>query len=122
MSGTVRLLLLGLGLARPYHFVAVAQLATSTHTHVEVTGTVTLIKHEPDGDLHVRVSEGTAFIVAEIMPTLRPASGVPLVRPMIGQCVRVRGVRRYDNEGGHGWAEVHPVEQLAVVPCGTRSP
>ncbi len=110
---------------RPYHIVAVKDLATSRHTHVEVVGTVTLVKKEAVGDWHIRISDGTHFIVAEIIPTLaftdirriyvggRGASGFQV--PSVGDRVRVRGIRLIDNEAGHGWAEVHPVEELMVV-------
>lgn len=113
--------------ARPYHVETVASLATSRHTHVEVTGKVTLRKREADGDWHIRISDGRRFVVAEIIPTLSkkdPATeyvggdeAMGFQLPKIGDCVRVRGIRRIDNEAGHGWSELHPVEQLAIVPC-----
>ncbi len=110
-------------LARPYHPETIASLATSRHTHVELVGRVTLVKREADGDWHLRLSDGVRFIVAEIIPTLQPfdsRSGTILPfgpPPPLGSCVRVRGIRRFDNETGHGWYEVHPIEFLEVVPC-----
>lgn len=112
----IALLLFALQLQhRPYHVETVASLASSRHTHVEVTGKVTLVKTEADDDVHIRISDGTRFIVAEIIPTMY--SKPVFSPPHIGECVRVRGIRRFDNEAGHGWYEVHPIEQLAIVPC-----
>ena len=102
-----------LALSRPYHVGTVASLATSRHTHVQVEGRVTLVRHEPDGDWHIRISDGQRFIIAEIIPTFVHL----LMPPRVGQCVRVRGIRRFDNEARHGWAECHPVEFLEVIPC-----
>ena len=110
--------------SRPYHRETVASLAACRHTHVVVSGKVTLVRHEADGDWHIRVSDGLRFIVAEIVPTLVPLGRLALQEdqlsiepPKVGQCVRVRGIRRFDNEVGHGWSEIHPVEQLEVIAC-----
>ena len=118
------MLLILLALARIYHVVAVANLKASASTHVEVAGKVSLVKKEDDGDWHIRIADARGrFIVAEIIPTLQPFAadtgtilpfGPP---PKVGDCVRVRGIRRIDDWPHHGWAEVHPVEELAVVPC-----
>lgn len=107
------ILLLWLLLAsRVYHVVPVAALARSLHTHVQVNGAVISVRHEADGDWHVRVSDGLVSIVAEIIPA------IPLPVPRVGQCVQIRGIRRIDRERGHRQqAEVHPVEGIAVVPC-----
>jgi hypothetical protein len=102
---------LALALARPYHRETVASLRASTHTHVQVAGTVTLVKREADGDWHIRVSDDAGrFIVAEIIPAL------PMTPPTKGQRVVVFGIRREDNERGHGWMEVHPVERWTPAP------
>jgi hypothetical protein len=110
-------LLLALALSRPYHVETVASLAASKHTHVEVSGTVTLVRKEADGDLHIRISDGKIFVVAEIIPTLKPSAAFPV--PTVGQCVRVRGIHRREWEPGHGggWEEIHPVEALVLIPC-----
>lgn len=112
----IALLLFALQFHRPYHVETVASMARSTHTHVEVTGKVTLVRKEADGDWHLRISDGLRFIVAEIIPTLQPLP-FTMALPTVGACVRVRGIRRVDNEAGHGWLEIHPVEELEIVPC-----
>lgn len=100
----------GMGVAppsvsRPYHHETVDSLPMSRHTHVQVAGTVCLVKREDDGDMHIRVcDEHKHFIVAEIVPYH------VLPTPKMGDGIVVRGIRRIDNEAGHGWAEVHPVE------------
>jgi hypothetical protein len=87
---------------RTYHPVALAQLGQTKWTHVEVCGTVTLVKKEADGDIHIRLTEGAAFIVAEIVPYHR------LPAPRKGQRICVEGISRRD--GTHAWSEVHPIE------------
>lgn len=92
---------------RKYWPVTIAQLAGGTvkHTHVAVTGRVVLVKHEADGDTHLRLRDDSLrFIVAECIPALR----CPV--PAIGNVVTVQGISRYDGE--HHWWEVHPVENL----------
>ena len=82
----------------------------SAHPHVEVTGKVTLAKTEEDGDRHLRISDGAAFIVAECIPLHRkPCRGVK-----VGAHVRVRGISRRDLL--HDWWEIHPVESLEILP------
>jgi hypothetical protein len=92
---------------RTYHGVSVAELRETKWTHVAVCGQVTLVKTEDDGDVHLRISDGTSWIVAEIVPYK------PLPVPKKYQFVRVAGVSREDK--GHGWYEVHPVEAITVV-------
>jgi len=100
-----------------------------------VTGRVILVRKEADGDIHIRISNnGKQFAVGEIIPTLmrveRPFANaanvapadqttyaLPIQPPKLNECVELRGIRRFDNEAGHGWPEIHPVEQLTVVPC-----
>lgn len=89
-----------------YHAIAVADFARKRLTHVCTHGIVTLKKREADGDIHLRVSDGDAFIVAEIIPQL------PLPAPKLHDTVEVCGTRRYDDAPGHGWWEVHPVERV----------
>jgi hypothetical protein len=98
------LLLLFLFADRPYHKVSIAGISKTLFTHVEVTGKVTLVKKEADGDVHIRLSDGQTFIVAECVPEL------PCKPPRKGATITVRGVSRFDKE--HGWWEVHPVEQI----------
>jgi hypothetical protein len=47
---------------RTYHGVSVAELKETQWTHVAVCGQVTLAKREDDGDIHLRISQGAAFI------------------------------------------------------------
>lgn len=91
---------------RTFHKVALAQLSKTQWTHVEVCGLVTLVKMEADGDLHVRLDDGGAFIVAETVPYHRLAS------PRLAQRICVRGISREDKT--HHWYEVHPVESWRV--------
>jgi len=96
----------GYDAARHYWKVSIARMATNKHTHVAVTGRVALVKHEGDGDLHIKVSDGNRFMVAECIPAL------PCSEPKIGDVITVRGISRYDGE--HHWPEVHPVEKLTI--------
>lgn len=91
---------------RHYYIETVDSIRVSHHTHVQVAGVVSMVKREADGDWHIRVSDPHGhFVVAEIIP------GIPMAPPRMGQGVVVFGIRRDDNERGHGWAEVHPVER-----------
>lgn len=76
-------------------------------TRAQLTGRVELVKKEADGDLHIRIGDGSHFVVAECMPEL------PCTKPKVGDTVRVRGITRFDNE--HKWYEIHPVEHLEVL-------
>jgi hypothetical protein len=93
--------------SRTYHGVSVAKLKETTFTHVSVCGRVALVKREDDGDIHIRLEAGGAFVVAEIVPYH------PLPAPKVGQFVRVAGVSREDK--AHKWFEVHPVEAISIV-------
>lgn len=90
-----------------WHSVPVAKIAATRWTHVCTTGTVTLKRREADGDAHIRITDGAAFIVAEVIPEL------PFPLPAVGDRVRVCGITRYDR--GHGWGEIHPVTKPFVV-------
>jgi len=91
---------------RTYWPVTVTQLASGhvAHTHVAVTGTVNYVKHESDGDTHIRLVDGIIFIIAECIPKL------PCRIPHVGEHITIKGISRKDGE--HGWWEVHPVEEL----------
>lgn len=88
-------------LAITFHPVPVKKLPTTRWTHVHVCGVVTLVKKEEDGDVHIRLTDRTRFVVAEIVPA------IPLPAPTRGQTICVDGISRDDK--AHGWAEVHPV-------------
>jgi hypothetical protein len=92
---------------RQYFKVAIADMPINHYTHVEITGEVKSRMPEKDGDMHIQVSDGTNFIIAECIPKL-PCS----VIPNVGQTVTVRGISRYDRE--NRWYEVHPVEEIEV--------
>jgi len=70
-------------------------------TYATVVGDVSQVSHELDGDYHIRVEGGGAFLVLEIMPEF------PLVPPHIGQQITAWGVVRHD--GLHNWWELHPL-------------
>ena|SRR5256885_2059012 len=91
---------------RTYWPVTVATLASGLnhHTHVAVSGRVSYVNKELDGDLHIRISDSTLYIIAECIPKL------PCRIPHVGEIITVKGISRKDNE--HGWWEVHPVEEL----------
>lgn len=93
--------------ARTYWKVPVDSLAIghTAHTHVEVSGLVTLVRHEGDGDTHIKIVGLHGFIVAECIPAL------PCRKPKVGERITVRGIARQDWE--HKWYEVHPVEWLS---------
>ena len=104
---------------RPYHHVGIDDMwprpdhpetVGTFHTHVCVSGTVGLVRREPDGDLHVRLEDpaGTAgrdFVIVEEIPRLR----VTGERPRKGASVTACGVSRWDRR--HRWPEVHPLEE-----------
>ena len=100
----------------PVDLATYAQKGTA-HTHVELSGYVTYTLKEGDGDVHIRVCDSASVagmnlahcIVAECIPKL------PCAVPHVGAHVRVRGISRRDPEHSN-WAEVHPVEELAVLP------
>ena len=84
-----------------WHRVRLAEVATTRWTHVCVMAPVTYRRKQADGDWHLTMDDGTAKVVAEIIPAL------PLEPPKKGQRVEVCGITRYDKH--HGWYELHPV-------------
>lgn len=107
------LILAALLVSRFYHPVRpLANLAVTRWTHVEVCAPVSYVRRQRDGDAHITLDDGTARIVAEIVPA------IPLAVPHKGQLVRVRGVSRFDRY--HGWWEVHPVEAIERVTSCNR--
>lgn len=96
------LLLLALGVSRPYHVVPLEKVATSQRTHVETCGLVVYRARMSDGDYHLTLERNGHKLVVEIIPA------IPLPLPRKGQTIRVRGIRRYDD--GHNWPEIHPLE------------
>jgi undecaprenyl-diphosphatase len=72
-----------------------------TATHAAVVGDVTQVSRELDGDIHLRVEAGGAFLVAEIIPEF------PIAPPHVGQRITAWGIVRHD--GLHNWWELHPL-------------
>jgi len=94
---------------RVYHPVTIASLAHNTFTHVEVEGRVALVRHEEDGDIHIRLEDAQGrFVVVEVIPE------ISLTIPKVGDLVRVRGISRYDRQ--HHWWEIHPAEAIEIRP------
>jgi hypothetical protein len=106
MKSLVTLMLFAESLFYQHTTVEKLALGQVHMTRAEVTGKVTLVKKEADGDLHIRVSDGKQFIVAECMPQ------IPCVKPKVGQTITVRGITRFDGE--HHWYELHPVTGLEI--------
>lgn len=92
---------------RTYHRVAIADMATTRWTHAQVEGVVAYVKREGDGDVHVRVCDGGACVVCEVVPYR------PMRTMRVGERVRVFGITRFDK--AHGWSELHPVEDVQLV-------
>ncbi len=70
--------------------------------HAKVQGNVVKVSKEADGDVHIRLSAGTSFIVCEIIPEL------PIQKsPPTGSTITAWGIVRYD--GQHKWWELHPL-------------
>ena len=36
--------------------------------------------------------------------------------PNVGDRIRITGMHMLDQEGGHGWMEIHPVTSITVIP------
>jgi len=90
--------------ADSYHRIPLSSVKSTHWTHACVVATVTYHKREADGDQHLRLEDGGAFIVAEIIPQ------IPLPTPRTGTRVDVCGITRFDKH--HGWAELHPVTSI----------
>lgn len=92
---------------RVYHVISVAKVPQTKWTHAEVTGRVTLVKHEADGDIHIRLTalDGSGkFIVLEIIP----GYAALWTAPKVGDTIVARGIVRQDKV--HRWYELHPLE------------
>lgn len=88
-----------------------------------VSGTVVVVRHEEDGDLHIDLDTGGALtnavngteqggsLVVEFMP--RDAGHLPA--PTVGERISLTGAWVLDAD--HGWNELHPVwsESLAGI-------
>jgi hypothetical protein len=95
---------------RLYHIVALKDVAVTSWTHVCTSGPVVYVRRQRDGDVHITLDDGTAKVVLEIIPLLPvPASAVAK-----GHRVRACGIARLDRR--HGFAEIHPVEWIEILP------
>jgi hypothetical protein len=92
-----------LGPPSEYPDAVISDIAAGRYagTHALVRGNVTQVTRELDGDFHIRVESGGAFIVLEIIPE------VPMSPPHVAQRISAWGVVRHD--GLHNWWELHPL-------------
>lgn len=97
---------------RRYWRLRIADLATNVHTHVCIVGRLALRVPEADGDIHLRLEDGRAFVIAEIIPEL------PVRTPALGSRIEACGIARYDR--AHRWNELHPVLALRALRGETR--
>jgi hypothetical protein len=90
-----------------------------------VTGTITGVKSEQDGDLHIRLALDPVYedllndanqqkqgnnLVVEFMAR----DGNHLPEPKRGDEVEMTGAFVNDSERGHGWNELHPVWSVRI--------
>jgi hypothetical protein len=106
----------------------------------EVTGTIRAKRVEPDGDVHIqlKLDDGLQALLNQKNRTrqhgclvvepvcIHPVTQTdakeacrsfvsPVTVPKVGARVRVVGSYVLDNEGGHGWREIHPVSVLEEI-------
>jgi hypothetical protein len=104
------------------------------HPCIRVTGTVILVRDEPDGDRHIQLKldqkfiplldaenksrQGSNLVLEPISvgsttqaDAIQPCQGLTnqVAIPKIGDHVAVTGSYVHDIEQGHGWMELHPV-------------
>jgi len=95
---------------RLYHRVTIEQLAAGRvpWPYAQLIGRVRMVRTEQDGDLHIKLTGTTAFVVLEVIPEM------PLARPTVGARIRDWGIPRVDKE--HGWWELHPLLGWEAAP------
>lgn len=115
-----------------YHRLRSTRELLLTHwTHVEVQAVVLGVVHEADGDLHLRLGDGSVAICTKaayargqcIVAEVRPGNTETMERAersRVGDTVIVRGVSRFDRQHG-SWAEVHPVDSLTIIACADNA-
>lgn len=105
-----------------YHLLkSTRDLVTTQWTHVRVPGIVLAVIDEADGDLHLRLSDGTvsrcdvpAYMAGTcIVVEIRPPDRERVRKPAKGDRVRVSGVSRFDRQ--HKWYEVHPCDRVEIL-------
>jgi hypothetical protein len=94
-----------------YHRIALKDVATTRWTHVCVLSRLTYHRKQADHDVHLKLEDGGAFIIGEIVEQ------IPLPVPRTGTRIEVCGITRYDRL--HNWAEIHPVLRIRVLTKGT---
>ncbi|MHB8605632.1 MAG: hypothetical protein ACYDCK_10300 [Thermoplasmatota archaeon] len=72
---------------------------------------VTFVRHESDGDWHVKLTEGNDTVVTEITPPYAS----DLARPALGDVLAPWGMVLFD--ATHGWWELHPIQCLDAARC-----
>jgi hypothetical protein len=107
-------------------------------TCVHATGTVVLLRREPDGDIHIQVRvdppfqnmvapgnsrQGGNLVIEPIcMHTVTQQDAIaacagftfPVSVFPVGTHVGIRGPLVFDRQ--HGWSEIHPVEKMVRLP------
>jgi hypothetical protein len=105
-----------------YHILkSTRELPITQWTHVEVTGVVQAVLHEEDGDLHLRITDGSVKVCGKkeyasgqcIVAEARPGTVLPRGLPTVGDRITVRGISRYDRQ--HSWSEVHPLDSFTIL-------
>ena len=96
--------------------VTIQRLATAVcgsriATHGTVTGDVASVRHEADGDYHLKLCAATGRPCVVVEPKERAAKARVAVRK--GDRVEVTGITRWDSE--HRWWEVHPATRIVVL-------
>ncbi len=108
---------------------------------ITVTGRIAKRKAEPDGDVHIQLRLDAPYknllndrnkIAQNGNLVLEPICVGPVTQadaksacnnftnkvhiPAIGTHVSVTGAYVQDNQGGHGWREIHPVTSMTPIP------
>jgi len=109
---------------------------------VTVTGTVVGRRTQDDGDIHYQLKvdpgqgrgwmnqknvsrqHGTLVFEPICVKRVKQDSAQDACRnfvqdillPKKGDRVSITGIHVVDNEGGHGWREIHPVSQIKIIP------
>lgn len=98
------------GVYHPYRLHVVAPLKT-------VSGTVEIVRHEPDHDYHINLkldpqysnlinSKNTQYEHGDLVVEVIPMDQHDVPIPTVGEHITVTGA--YVNDADHGWMEIHP--------------
>jgi hypothetical protein len=92
-----------------------------------VSGTVVVVRHEEDGDVHIDVDTG-GFLTnpvnesdqgGDLVVEFMPRDGGHLPAPSVGERIRLTGAWVLDAD--HGWNELHPVWSETLSGATFRS-